>query len=108
MLFRSNKANKVAVITRARIRFKLNRKFWSYVPPVVVSLKKSSGLIWSIGIGEAPIGLQGTFSLWENSDAVAAFAFKDPVHAGVIKKTRELNWYSEELFTRFEVISEAE
>ena len=54
----------VAAITRARIKWYMNTKFWRAVPPVTVSLKSSPGLLSAIGIGEAPIGLQGTFSRW--------------------------------------------
>ena len=100
--------SEIAVITRARIKFKLSKIFWRSVPPVVLNLKSSPGLKMAIGIGEAPIGLQGTFSLWENAAALEKFAFKGEAHARVIKRTRELDWYSEELFARFEVITKAE
>ena len=103
-----NPEAEIAVITRAKIKFKLSKIFWRSVPPVVKSLRNSPGLIWAIGIGEAPIGLQGTFSLWENQNAVSNFAFRGEAHARVIKETRSLDWYSEELFARFEVLSKAE
>ena len=99
---------KTVAITRAKIKRTLALKFWKSVPPVVTSLKESPGLIWSIGIGESPIGLQGTFSLWENPQALENFAFKSNPHKEVIRKTRDLDWYSEELFARFKVVSEAE
>lgn len=103
-----NSNSEIAVITRARIKFKLSNAFWLAVPPVVHSLKSSPGLKMALGIGEAPIGLQGTFSIWENSAALEKFAFTGEEHSRVIRQTRELGWYSEELFSRFEVISKAE
>jgi hypothetical protein len=30
------------------------------------------------------------------------YAYQNPKHAEMVKKTRELQWYSEELFARFE------
>jgi hypothetical protein len=57
----------------------------------------------AIGIGEAPIGLQGTFSLWESSAAIKNFAYKGAVHQKAIADTATYNWYSEELFARFAV-----
>ena len=64
----------VAAITRARIKWSQNFRFWKSVPPVTISLKSAPGLVAAIGIGEAPIGLQGTFSLWESAAAIRDFA----------------------------------
>ena len=101
-------SNYVAAITRAKIKNRLALKFWRATPPVINSLKKSTGLIWAIGIGESPIGLQGTFSLWESEAALKNFAYQTREHKVAITKTQELGWYSEELFARFQVLSEAE
>ena len=93
----------VAAITRARIKWHQNFRFWSSVPPVTMSLKSAPGLISAIGIGEAPIGLQGTFSLWESAAAIREFAYKGAAHQKAIADTSAYNWYSEELFARFAV-----
>ena len=93
----------VAAITRARIKWHQNFRFWRSVPPVTISLKSAPGLMAAIGIGEAPIGLQGTFSLWESSDAIKNFAYKGAAHQKAIADTATYNWYSEELFARFAV-----
>ncbi len=93
----------VAAITRARIKWHQNFRFWSSVPPVTISLKSAPGLMAAIGIGEAPIGLQGTFSLWESSAAIKNFAYKGAAHQKAIADTATYNWYSEELFARFAV-----
>jgi hypothetical protein len=93
----------VAAITRARIKWHQNFRFWNSVPPVTMSLKSAPGLISAIGIGEAPIGLQGTFSLWESAAAIREFAYKGAAHQKAIADTATYNWYSEELFARFAV-----
>jgi len=93
----------VAAITRARIKWHQNFRFWRSVPPVTMSLKSAPGLISAIGIGEAPIGLQGTFSLWESAAAIREFAYKGAAHQKAIADTATYNWYSEELFARFAV-----
>lgn len=93
----------VAAITRARIKWRHNPRFWRAVPPVTISLKSSPGLVAAIGIGEAPIGLQGTFSLWESAAAIREFAYKGEAHKQAIVDTATYNWYSEELFARFAV-----
>lgn len=94
----------IAAITRARIKWRKNFRFWSAVPPVVTDLHNSPGLIAAIGIGEAPIGLQGTFSLWKSAAALREFAYKGRAHQVAIKQTETIGWYSEELFARFEVL----
>ncbi len=94
----------VAALTRARIKPHLWRTFWRSVPPVSASLNASAGLLMRIGIGEAPVGLQGTFSVWQDASALSAFAYREPEHAAVIRRTRELGWYAEELFARFVVL----
>jgi hypothetical protein len=96
----------VAAVTRARIKWSQNFRFWRSVPPVTVSLKSAPGLIAAIGIGEAPIGLQGTFSLWESAAAIREFADKGAAHQKAIADTSTYNWYSEELFARFAVLDQ--
>ncbi len=98
---------KIVALTRARIKWLKNPIFWRSVPPVTVSLKSATGLISAIGIGEAPLGLQGTFSIWESNAAVRAFAYQGEAHKAAIAATARERWYSEELFARFAVISES-
>ena len=94
-------------ITRARIKWLKNIKFWSSVPPVTGALRESAGLIGAIGIGEAPLGLQGTFSLWRDESSLKEFAYRGVAHTRVIKSTHREQWYAEELFARFAVIDKA-
>ena len=103
---KSSGDGEVVAITRARIKWAQNVRFWKAVPPVTISLHQSPGLINAIGIGEAPIGLQGTFSLWESASHLREFAYKGQAHTQAIKATEENKWYSEELFSRFAVIQE--
>ena len=104
---RENWSGEVVAITRARIKWQKNLIFWRSVPPVTQSLHQSEGLIGAIGIGEAPIGLQGTFSLWASSDAVKNFAYRGSAHQSAIAATHREKWYSEELFARFAVLERA-
>ena len=94
----------IAAITRARIKWNKNFIFWKSVPPVVIDLHSNPGLNAAIGIGEAPIGLQGTFSLWQSASALRDFAYKGKAHQVAIAQTKSIGWYSEELFARFEVL----
>jgi len=100
----SNPDAQIAALTRARIKWNKNFIFWKSVPPVVIDLHSNPGLHAAIGIGEAPIGLQGTFSLWKSASALRDFAYKGKAHQVAIAQTQSIGWYSEELFARFEVL----
>jgi heme-degrading monooxygenase HmoA len=95
----------VASITRARLRPSRALSFWRAVPPVSADLSTVTGLRLAIGIGEAPIGLQGTFSLWQSAGALNEWAYRRPAHRAVIDRTEPERWYAEELFARFAVRS---
>ena len=94
----------VAALTRARISARKARTFWRAVPPVSVDLHRSPGLRLAVGIGEAPVGLQGTFSLWESAAALTSFAHRRGPHVEAVRRTAEERWYTEELFARFAVL----
>lgn len=95
----------VAAVTRARLRPGRAAAFWRSVPPVSARLRQSPGLLLALGIGEAPIGLQGTFSLWSSAADLRDFAHRTPEHTEVVARTHEVGWYSEELFARFAVVT---
>ncbi|MEO6149851.1 MAG: DUF3291 domain-containing protein [Mucilaginibacter sp.] len=95
----------VAVLTRATIRLNKLKGFWSNVDTVTKLMTSAPGYITSIGIGEAPVYRQATFSIWESEEKMKAFAYGSREHADVIRKTRQENWYSEELFARFRPIA---
>ncbi len=94
----------VASITRARIRFGRGRSFRAAVPPVSQDLQQVAGLRLAVGIGEAPVGLQGTLSLWDDDAALRAFAHGRAAHQDVVARTAAERWYAEELFARFSVL----
>ncbi|MEY2634881.1 MAG: hypothetical protein RIS75_821 [Actinomycetota bacterium] len=94
----------IAVITRARIKPRMWRTFYRAVEPVATDLVNRTEVPIRFGIGEAPIGLQGTFSIWRNAQAIRNFAYESPAHKQAIKQTQTLQWYSEELFARFSII----
>ena len=101
-----DKTKPVAVITRASIRRKKLLEFWWKVPGVSKRVKGFKGAEFSIGIGELPIIEQATFSIWKNEEAMKSFAYRDEDHKKVIELTRKRNWYGEEMFARFQLISD--
>ncbi|WP_433224209.1 monooxygenase [Dactylosporangium sp. CS-047395] len=96
----------VAVLTRARLRATRARAFWRAIDPVGAALNDpgTEGLHCAFGFGEAPVGFQGTMSVWRSAADVVRFAYRRPEHAAVVTRTAELGWYAEELFARFRVL----
>ena len=95
----------VAAITRARLVPRRALTFWRAVPPVSADLRGSPGLRLALGIGEAPIGLQGTVSVWASAADLTAFAYERAPHAAVVRRTPGERWYAEELFARFALLA---
>jgi hypothetical protein len=91
----------VVVLTRATIRFRKLRSFWSRVGSVSQSLEGYDGLVLSIGVGEWPLIQQATISIWKTQKEMLDYAYKNPKHREVVMLTRKLNWYKEEMFSRF-------
>lgn len=94
----------IAILTRATIRFNRLSRFWKEVDSVAEKMSTAPGFILSVGIGEVPWIKQATFSIWESKEAMKQFAYGMQEHAAVVRKTRQENWYSEELFVRFQII----
>jgi hypothetical protein len=97
-------AGPVAAITRARLAPRRMARFWAAVPPVTADLHTHPGLRLAVGIGEAPVGLQGTFSLWDSTRDLLGFAYRSAAHRRAIDETARQGWYAEELFARFAVL----
>lgn len=91
----------VIVLTRASIRWRKLWSFWTKVGSVSQSLESYDGLIMSIGIGEWPLIQQATISIWKTQADMLDYAYKNPKHREVVLLTRKLNWYKEEMFSRF-------
>jgi hypothetical protein len=83
----------IAVLTRASVRLRALPAFYRAIPPVV-------GARFSVAIGEWPVARQATFSVWDSAEALAGYRRS---HRELIRRTREGDWYSEELFARFAI-----
>ena len=92
----------IAIITRATIKWNWLLRFWKYVPISEEGLNGNEGLIYTKGVGEVPVVQMATFSLWKDFESVKQFAYKSKQHQEAIRKTRKYDWYSEELFSRFQ------
>lgn len=95
----------VAAITHARLRASRTLLFRRAATAVATDLNElARPPRLALGIGESPIGLQGTLSVWDSSRDLTDFAYRRAAHSGVVRRTPQARWYSEELFARFAVL----
>ena len=94
------------VLTRATIKLSGLYHFWKHVPKTSKAIDDASGRIFSIGIGELPWVQQATLSIWESEEAMKKYAYSSQAHLEAIQLTKQLNWYKEEMFTRFHIIDD--
>jgi hypothetical protein len=92
----------IAVITRATIKLRMLKKFWDYVPISQKDLVDNPSLLFTAGVGERPVTQMATFSLWEDARALKKFAYRSQNHRHAVQQTQALQWYKEEMFTRFQ------
>lgn len=98
-------SGKVAVITRASIRWSQAWRFWLNVPSASRHIDQQEGLLFAKGVGELPLVEQATISIWDSIKSLEQYAYKTRQHAQMIKKTRKFNWYKEEMFIRIAIPS---
>ena len=94
----------VLALTRARLRLTRAAAFWRAITPVAMAVTDAPGLVAAFGIGEAPVGWQGTLTLWQRPRDLVEFV-RRPQHRRVVEQTPTMRWYAEELFARFAVLT---
>lgn len=94
----------LAVLTRASVRTGRLRAFWRRVPPISDAIGGNANVLFKAGMGERPFKNQMTFSIWPDKESITAFA-RTGAHAEAIRAVREGDWFSEELYARFEVLA---
>jgi spheroidene monooxygenase len=94
----------MAVLTRATIKKRHVLSFWRQQPDISTLVRAQNHLLFKIGLGEVPWFQQVTFSIWNDTDAMKAFAYKSASHGEAIKEVRKNGWFKEELYARFQVL----
>jgi hypothetical protein len=92
----------VAVLTRATVHLRRWRPFVRAGHRVSAEVRDAPGLLAVLGMGEAPVGRQATFSLWRDVTVARTFAYSAPRHVEAVRRTRLDGWYGEQLFARFQ------
>jgi hypothetical protein len=90
----------VASLTRASIRPSRAFDFWRHSPPAEAALERAEGCQLAVGLGEAPLLRQATFSVWDSQAAMDAYA-RSGAHLEAIRNAQSGGWFSESMFVRF-------
>jgi len=94
----------VAALTRASIRPHKAWSFWRQSPAAERDLAQACGCRLAMGLGEAPVLRQATFSLWDDQAAMDRYA-RSGAHLAAIHAAAQGRFFSESLFVRFVLMS---
>ena len=97
------RAGPLAALTRASIKPGKLAAFWRHSPPSEAALAAAPGCLLAVGLGEAPLLRQCTFSLWESVAAMDAYA-RSGAHLQAIRSAYAGDFFSESMFVRFELL----
>jgi spheroidene monooxygenase len=96
----------LAVITRASIVPTKAMAFWRYAPAAQAELGQSVGCLLAMGLGEAPLVRQCTFSLWQDTAAMLQYAHQG-AHQVASAAAYKHQFFSESMFVRMKVLQMA-
>ena len=96
----------IATLTRASIRAASTMAFWRFAPAAQADLTKAKGCILAMGLGEAPLLRQCTFSVWRDTQSMLNYA-QTGAHLNAIQAAYKHQFFSESMFVRMRVLSVA-
>jgi spheroidene monooxygenase len=93
----------IAAITRASIRPAKAVAFWRYAPAAQTDLQNAPGCQVAMGLGEAPLVRQCTFSVWRDTPSMVNYAHTG-AHQQAIAAAYKNDFFSESMFVRMRVL----
>jgi hypothetical protein len=93
----------LATLTRASIRAASAMSFWRHAPAAQDSLAQAQGCMLAMGLGEAPLVRQCTFSLWRDEKSMHDYA-RQGAHQQAIQAAYKHHFFSESMFVRMRVL----
>jgi len=93
----------VASLTRGSVRASKAVSFWRYAPQAQADLSSAQGCELSMGLGEAPVLRQCTFSLWTDTQSLVNYAHQG-AHMRAIAAAQKHGFFSESMFVRMQVL----
>lgn len=96
----------IAVLTRASIRPYKAASFWRRSPRTERAIAEAEGCDLAMGLGEAPLLRQCTFSVWRDMPSMIAFA-QTGAHGRAAESAWREGHFSESLFVRMRLLASA-
>lgn len=93
----------LAVLTRASIHPGRATAFWRHAPATQAALDAAPGCLLAMGLGEAPLVRQCTFSLWQDESTMQDYA-QGGAHQTASAAAWRQQYFSESLFVRMRVL----
>jgi hypothetical protein len=93
----------LAALTRASIRPAKAMEFWRNAPAAQSAMQTARGCTLAMGLGEAPLIRQCTFSLWKDTPAMLEYAHQG-AHQQAIEAAYKHHYFSESLFVRMRLL----
>lgn len=94
----------IAVLTRGSIRPAAAAAFWKHTPASQAALADTPGCLLAVGLGEAPVFRQATFSVWESLTHMEAYA-RHGAHHLAARAAADQRFFTESMFVRFVPLS---
>lgn len=101
---RQEPVHPLAVLTRASISPSKAMAFWRYAPATQTAMQSAAGCRLAIGLGEAPLLRQCTFSLWDSNEAMLEYA-QQGSHRQAAQAAHRQGFFSESLFLRMRLLT---
>ncbi|MDO8906728.1 hypothetical protein [Hydrogenophaga sp.] len=95
----------LAALTRASIRPAKAMAFWRNAPATQAAMQQASGCTLAMGLGEAPLVRQCTFSLWKDTPSMLEYAHQG-AHQQAIEAAYKHRYFSESLFVRMRLLQQ--
>lgn len=93
----------LAALTRASIRPAKAMAFWRNAPAAQSAMQHARGCTLAMGLGEAPLIRQCTFSLWKDTPSMLEYAHQG-AHQQAIEAAYKHHYFSESLFVRMRLL----
>jgi hypothetical protein len=90
----------IAALTRASIHPLRTASFWRMAPAAQRDVEHAAGCRLGVGLGEAPLLRQATFSVWDSAAHMDAYARRG-AHLEAIRASRAGGHFTESMFVRF-------